>query len=66
MDDINLDSESELEDSFYERETRRMQAELTSIRAHAADPDILSEVRRNLEKEEEMITEVEGEVAKLQ
>ena len=42
-----------------------MQAELGTIRDHSTNPDIISEVKRNLEKEDEMITEFEGEVGEL-
>jgi hypothetical protein len=66
LEEINLDSESDLEDSFYAKEMTRMQQELQSIKNAKKDLHILDELKKNIEKEDEMITEYEQEITELQ
>lgn len=46
-----------MEDSFYAKEMTRMQQELKAIKLAKNDQHILEELKRNMEKEDEMITE---------
>ena len=52
LDQINLDSQSELEDSYYGKEIERVQAELKALKNAKNDHNILDELKKNMEKED--------------